>query len=237
MARRPRTTHDSTQSGLRRLLTLMRLVFPPVHPAGLPFISVCLAVAVVGRKVRWLRRVGLLAAGAHALFFRHPSRKPPSQPGVVVAAADGVICGVDTAPPPPELGLGPDPVARVSVFLSLFDAHVQRMPIGGEVLQVQHRAGQFRSADRDAASVINERTSVLIRTPEGREVVVVQIAGLLARRIVCSLRPGDQVSIGDTYGLIRFGSRVDIYFPPGSDVVVETGQRALAGETVLAHLS
>ena len=217
-------------------MALVRSSVPPIHPAGLPFISAGLAVAALGRNNRWARRAGLAAAGANAAFFRHPSRTPPTRTGVVVAPADGLVCLVDTVAPPPEVGLGSEPVARISIFLSLLDAHVQRIPVGGEVLAVVHQPGRFHSAELPAASEENERNSVLIRTPEGQHVVVVQIAGLIARRIVCDLQVGDQVVIGDTYGLIRFGSRLDTYLPPGSEVLIESGQRALAGETVLARL-
>lgn len=224
------------KSGPQRLLALVRSSVPPMHPAGLPFVSAGLAVAALGRRNRWVRNAGLAAAGANAAFFRHPPRRPPSRPGVVVAPADGLVCLVEEAEPPPELGLATGPVPRVSIFLSLLDAHVQRVPIGGEVLAVAHRPGRFHSADLAAASEDNERNSVLIRTPEGHEVVVVQIAGLIARRIICDLHAGDTVGIGDTYGLIRFGSRLDTYLPAGAQVIVEPGQRALAGETVLAQL-
>jgi len=236
MARRPRSADDNIESGPQRLVALVRSSVPPIHPAGLPFISAGLVVAAVGHKNRWVRRAGLAAAAANAGFFRHPPRKPPSRPGVVVAPADGLICLIEEAEPPAELGLGSGPVPRVSIFLSLLDAHVQRMPIGGEVVDVQYRPGTFHSADLAAASEDNERNSVLIRTPEGRDVVVVQIAGLVARRIVCDVHAGDKVTIGDTYGLIRFGSRLDTYLPAGSQILVDPGQRALAGETVLAQL-
>jgi phosphatidylserine decarboxylase len=216
---------------------LVRSTVPPVHPAGLPFISAGLAVALAGRKFRWLRRAGLLAAGACAGFFRHPPRVPPTRPGAVVAPADGVICVIDSAAPPAELGMGDAPLPRVSIFLSLLDAHVQRAPVTGEVIAVQHRPGRFGSADLAAASNDNERTSLRIRTDTGAEVVAVQIAGLLARRIVCDARVGDKLSIGDTYGLIRFGSRLDTYLPPNAEPIVKLGQRALAGETVLAEVS
>jgi phosphatidylserine decarboxylase len=147
-----------------------------------------------------------------------------------------VICVIDSAAPPAELDMGDAPLPRVSIFLSLLDAHVQRAPVTGEVIAVQHRPGRFGSADLASASTENERTSLRIRTDTGAEVVAVQIAGLLARRIVCDARVGDKLSIGDTYGLIRFGSRLDTYLPPGAEPIVKEGQRAVAGETVLAEL-
>jgi len=231
----------------RHLLELVRSTVPPVHPAGRPFISAGLAIAsagalgqaITGRNYRWLRRVGLLAAGACAGFFRHPPRVPPTRPGAIVAPADGMICVIDSAAPPAELSMGDVPLPRVSIFLSLLDAHVQRAPVSGEVIAVQHRPGRFGSADLASASTDNERTSVRIRTDygaEGPEVVVVQIAGLLARRIVCDAHVGDKLSIGDTYGLIRFGSRLDTYLPAGAMPIIQVGQRAVAGETVLAEL-
>ena len=239
MARRPRpigpTAEDPTFSP-QHVLELVRSTVPPVHPAGLPFVAAGLGIALVGRDFRWLRRAGLLAAGACAAFFRHPPRVPPTRPGAVVAPADGVICVIDSAAPPAELGMGDAPLPRVSIFLSLLDAHVQRAPVSGEVIAVQHRPGRFGSADLASASTENERTSLRIRTDTGAEVVAVQIAGLLARRIVCDARVGDKLSIGDTYGLIRFGSRLDTYLPPGAAPLVTVGQRAVAGETVLAEL-
>jgi phosphatidylserine decarboxylase len=207
-----------------------------MHPAGLPFVGASLAVAAAGRRNRWLRRAGLLSAGANAAFFRHPPRVPPTRSGVVVAPADGLICLVEEAVPPAELNLPERPLPRVSIFLSIFDAHVQRIPISGEVVSVVHRPGLYKSAELAAASQDNERNSVLIRTPDGHEVVAVQIAGLVARRIVCDIRPGEKVSIGDTYGLIRYGSRLDTYLPEGSELLVLPGQRAVGGETILAEL-
>jgi phosphatidylserine decarboxylase len=236
VARRPRPAGENLTLGPQHLLSLLRTTVPPVHPAGLPFISAGLGVALLGRHHRWLRRAGLRAAGACAGFFRHPPRVPPTRPGVVVAPADGLICVIDTAAPPAELGLGNAELPRVSIFLSLFDAHVQRAPVSGEVVAVQHRPGRFGSADLAEASADNERVSMQIRTADGADVVAVQIAGLLARRIVCDAHAGDKVSIGDTYGLIRFGSRLDTYLPAGTEVVVSVGQRTVAGETVLAEL-
>jgi phosphatidylserine decarboxylase len=207
-----------------------------MHPEGLPFVGVSLAVAAAGRHNKWLRRAGLVSAAANAAFFRHPPRVPPTRPGLIVAPADGLVCVVDEEVPPAELGLPATPLPRISIFLSVLDAHVQRAPISGDVVTVEHRPGLFGSADLAAASADNERNSIVIRTPDGVEVVAVQIAGLLARRIVCNVKVGDKLTIGDTYGLIRFGSRLDTYLPAGSNVLVTTGQRSLAGETVLAEL-
>jgi phosphatidylserine decarboxylase len=219
------------------VLELIRSTVPPLHPAGRPFVAAGLGVALAGRHHRWLRRAGLLAAGACAGFFRHPPRVPPSRAGAVAAPADGMICVIDAAAPPAELGMGDAPLPRVSIFLSLLDAHAQRAPVSGEVIAVHHRPGRFGSADLAAASTENERTSLRIRTATGAEVVAVQVAGLLARRIICDARVGDKLTIGDTYGLIRFGSRLDTYLPPGAEPLVQVGQRAIAGETVLAELS
>jgi phosphatidylserine decarboxylase len=231
MARRP-----DLKTGPARLVALVRSAVPPMHPEGLPFVGVSLAIAAAGHRNKWLRRAGLASAVAHAAFFRHPPRVPPTRPGLIVAPADGLICVIEEALPPAELGLPATPLPRISIFLSVLDAHVQRAPISGEVVAVEHRPGLFGSADLASASADNERNSVVIRTPDGVEVVAVQIAGLLARRIVCNVKVGDKVTIGDTYGLIRFGSRLDTYLPAGSNVLVTTGQRSLAGETVLAEL-
>jgi phosphatidylserine decarboxylase len=231
MARRP-----DLKTGPARLVALVRSAVPPMHPEGLPFVGVSLAVAAAGRRNKWLRRAGLVSAAASAAFFRHPPRVPPTRPGLIVAPADGLVCVVDEEVPPAELGLPATPLPRISIFLSVLDAHVQRAPISGEVVAVEHRPGLFGGADLAAASADNERNSIVIRTPDGVEVVAVQIAGLLARRIVCNVKVGDKLTIGDTYGLIRFGSRLDTYLPAGSNVLVTSGQRSLAGETVLAEL-
>lgn len=235
VARRP-----GSSQGPAHLIELVRDTVPPIHPGGWPFIGAGLALAAVGHRHRWLRRTGLLAAGACAGFFRHPKRVPPTRPGAVVAPADGTVCVIDTAVPPAELSMGDTPRPRISIFLSILDVHVQRAPVSGEVVAVQHRPGSFLSADLPEASEANERTSVRIRMDlgdEGPEVVAVQIAGLVARRIVCDAHVGDRLTIGETYGLIRFGSRLDTYLPPGAQPIVNLGQRTLGGETVLAELS
>ncbi|MEV6137258.1 phosphatidylserine decarboxylase [Nocardia sp. NPDC051990] len=237
MARRPTPPGTPETTGVGHIVDLVRAAIPPLHPAGLPFVAAPLAVAVIGGRRKWVRRTGLLAAAACATFFRHPNRVPPNRAGVVVAPADGEIALVDTAAPPAELGLGDAPLPRVSIFLSVLDVHVQRTPISGTARTVLHQSGQFRSADLPEASAVNERNSVVIDTAGGAQLVVVQIAGLLARRIVCDAQVGDKLTIGDTYGLIRFGSRVDTYFPAGTELLVEPGQRTIGGETVLAVLS
>jgi len=236
MARPARPSDAADQSELTRFVELVQSTIPPVHRAGLPFIAGGLGLAVVGRRNRWLRAAGLTAAAACGGFFRHPPRVPPTRPGVVVAPADGTITLIDAVVPPTELNLPTAPMTRVSIFLSVFDAHVQRAPVAGEVVTIKYRPGKFLSADKEDASADNERNSVWIRTPEGIDVVAVQIAGMIARRIVCSTKVGDKLALGQTYGLIRFGSRLDTYFPEGANVLVEPGQRAVAGETVLAEL-
>lgn len=232
VARRP-----GSSEGPAHLIELVRSTVPPIHPGGRPFIGAGLALAAAGYRHRWLRRTGLLAAGACAGFFRHPTRVPPTRPGAVVAPADGTVCVIDAAVPPAELSMGDTPRPRISIFLSILDVHVQRAPVSGEVIAVQHRPGSFLSADLPEASEANERTSLRIRMDDGRDIVAVQIAGLVARRIVCDAHVGDRLAIGETYGLIRFGSRLDTYLPPGAQPIVNLGQRTVGGETVLAELS
>ena len=216
---------------------LVRAAIPPMHPGGRPIVAgVALTAAVLRALTGRGAVVGALATAATAAFFREPRRVPPPRAGVVLAAADGTVAVVCEGPPPPELGLPPDPVPRVSVFLSVLDVHVQRIPVDGRVLAVEYRPGTFLSADLDKASEDNERNALLLETAGGDRVAVVQIAGLLARRIVCDVHPGNEVAAGETYGLIRFGSRVDTYLPPGSRVTVSVGQRTIGGETVLAEL-
>ncbi|MCW2520355.1 MAG: Phosphatidylserine decarboxylase proenzyme [Mycobacterium sp.] len=237
MARPARPADAADQSEVSRFVELVRSTVPPVHAAGLPFIAGGLGLAAAGRKHNWLRNTGLSVAGACALFFRHPPRVSPTRPGVVVAPADGLVTLIERVRPPAELNMPDVSMTRISIFLSIFDAHVQRAPVAGEVITVKYRPGQFRSADKDSASEVNECNSVWFRTAEGVDVAAVQIAGLIARRIVCTAHIGDKVTLGETYGLIRFGSRLDTYVPADSRVLVEIGQRAIAGETVLAELA
>lgn len=228
---------SSIRATLAHAAVLARQTVPPMHRAGRPFALGALATALALRKVaRPLGTIGLVGAAATAWFFREPQRVAPGRADVAVAPADGVVSLIEEASPPPELGMDSTPRTRVSIFLSVFDVHVQRIPVSGQVERVAYKPGKFLSADLDKASEDNERNSVLLRTPEGQELAVVQIAGLIARRIVCEVAEGDKVDVGQTYGLIRFGSRVDLYLPAGSTVSVRLGQRTIGGETTLAEL-
>lgn len=233
-------TAEKKSGAVAHFVALARDIVPPMHPAGRPFVLGTAAATLLLRRLS--RRAGLGGALLTALlawFFREPRRVTPVRPGIAVAPADGTVARIMPAAPPAELGLGPAELLRISVFLSVFDVHVQRAPVSGEVAAVAYRPGAFLSADLDKASEDNERNSLLLRTlhgPEVHEVVVTQIAGLVARRIVCQVAGGDKVTAGATYGLIRFGSRVDLYVPLGSRVLVEPGQRTIGGETVLAEL-
>lgn len=216
---------------------LARETVPPMHPAGRSIALGAAGTALALRKIsKPLGMVGLAGAAAIAWFFREPARVAPTRTDVAVAAADGTVSLIEEAIPPVELGLPPVPRMRISVFLSVFDVHVQRLPASGQIDKIAYRPGKFLSADLDKASDDNERNSVLMHTNDGHELIVVQIAGLIARRIICQINEGDKVEVGQTYGLIRFGSRVDLYLPEGSEVLVRIGQRTIGGETVLAEL-
>lgn len=228
---------DQNRGAVSHFLELAKGIVPPMNPAGRPFVAGAAVVTLLLR--RYSKRLGVVGAVLTAWvawFFREPARTTPTRPGLAVAPADGTVSHVVEAAPPAELGLGDAPMTRISVFLSVFDVHVQRTPVAGLVRRVAYRAGKFLSADLDKASDDNERNAVWLTTADGHDVAVVQIAGLVARRIVCHVAEGDKVAAGQTYGLIRFGSRVDLYVPAGSRVLVEAGQRTIGGETVLAEL-
>jgi len=229
------------------MVELIRSSIPPIHPGGRSIVLGAAAATLGARLIlrtfgmrragRVVTTTGLAATAASAAFFRAPARVRPVAAGLVVAPADGLVSLITQAGPPPELGLDPGPLLRVSIFLSVFDVHIQRIPIDGVIREVAYRPGAFLSADLDKASDENERNSLLIDSIVGAQVVVTQIAGLVARRIVCDVRAGQSVATGDTYGLIRFGSRLDTYLPTGTRPLVRLGQRAVGGETVLADLS
>jgi phosphatidylserine decarboxylase len=218
------------------VLASIRSQLAPIHREGLPFVGV---FAVASLLLFWLwPPLGWLAAIGTAwcaYFFRDPERVTPVRDGIVVAPADGRVSRIINAVPAQELGLGERPLPRVSIFMSVFDCHVNRSPVTGKIERIVYRPGAFVNADLDKASEDNERNSFLIATDRGR-IGVVQIAGLIARRIVCFVRQGASVGVGERVGLIRFGSRVDIYLPEGVRPLVAEGQTAIAGETVIADL-
>ncbi len=207
----------------------------PIHPQGYIFIAAFAAatlfLAWVWAPLGWLAFVATLWC---VYFFRDPARVTPLAADLVIAPADGVISFAGLATPPPELGLGAAPLQRLSVFMSVFDCHVNRAPVEGRVRRVVYHPGAFLSADLDKASEANERNGVVIENAAG-SFGVVQIAGLVARRIVCFTQEGAHLAAGDRFGLIRFGSRVDVYLPEGARIAVGVGARSVAGETVLAE--
>ena len=221
--------------------TTVKWRFPAVHPKGYPFVAIAVAFAVVvGLLVHVLfwPLVGL--AIWVAAFFRDPIRTTPQGDGVIVAPADGLITMIERVPVPRELdgpnGLSGGPLVRVSIFMSVFDVHINRTPIAGTITQVVYISGKFLNADLDKASEENERQHFVVEGRDGRRIGFTQIAGLVARRIVGFVKPGDMVASGQRIGLIRFGSRVDVYLPDDCVPQVALGQRSIAGETVLGRV-
>jgi phosphatidylserine decarboxylase len=208
----------------------------PIHPEGYPFIG---AFALLSLVLFWiwtpLGWIGTVLTAWCAYFFRDPQRVTPVREGLIVSPADGRVSRVVNVVPPSELGLGDRPLPRVSVFMSVFDCHVNRSPMAGKIERIVYKAGKFLNADLDKASEDNERNSLVIASGNVR-IGVVQIAGLVARRIVSFSREGDVLAAGDRFGLIRFGSRLDVYLPEGTSPLVAEGQTSLAGETVIADL-
>jgi phosphatidylserine decarboxylase len=220
----------SVVSSIRRNLA-------PIHPEGYLFVAgffvATLILWWIWSPLGWL---GLIATLWCAYFFRDPARVTPVGPDLVVAPADGIVSFAGFAAPPPELGFGMGPLQRVSIFMSVFDCHINRSPVEGRVERVAYHPGLFLNADLNKASEDNERNSIVIEGSAGR-FGVVQIAGLIARRIVCFTQEGAHLSAGERIGLIRFGSRVDVYLPPKAQIVVGLDSRAVAGETVIAQMS
>jgi phosphatidylserine decarboxylase len=219
------------------ILESIRRLFVPIHREGYVFIALAALAAVL---LGWLwEPLGWLFAIVTVwvcYFFRDPPRTTPLRDGLVVSPADGRVSLIATALPPAELDLPQEPMTRISVFMNVFDCHVNRMPASGRIAQILYTPGLFLNAELDKASEDNERNALVIDAGEAR-IGVVQIAGLVARRIVCFVRVGDTLSAGERFGLIRFGSRLDIYLPTSAQVLVGLGQTAVAGETVLADLA
>jgi phosphatidylserine decarboxylase len=207
---------------------------PPIHAEGYPFIG---AFALASLVLFWVwTPLGWIGTGLTvwcALFFRDPKRVTPVRDGLVVSPADGRVSMVVQAVPPAELGLGDKPLPRISIFMSVFNCHVNRAPVAGRIERIAYKPGKFINAELDKASEDNERNSLVIATDSGR-IGVVQIAGLVARRIVSFVHEGQSVAQGERFGLIRFGSRLDVFLPESAKALVAEGQTAIAGETVLA---
>jgi phosphatidylserine decarboxylase len=210
----------------------------PMHPEGWRFVAIFGAITAmlffIWDPLGW---IGLGLTVWCYYFFRDPIRSVPLDEGLIVSPADGVISLIERAVPPEELGMGPEALLRVSVFMNVFNCHVNRMPVAGQIDAIAYRPGKFLNASLDKASSDNERNSLAIRMADGRKVAVVQIAGLVARRIVCFTRVGQTLRMGDRFGLIRFGSRLDVYLPEGVEPQVALGQTMVAGETVIADLT
>ena len=223
--------------------TNVRYRMPNVHPEGRKFVVIAAAVALIFFWLIDWDWLGWIMAGITlwvAAFFRDPIRTTPKGEGLVIAPADGMVTMIASVPPPPELagpdGLGDAPMTRVSIFMSVFDVHINRAPIAGEIKRVAYIAGKFLNADLDKASEDNERQHFLVEGADGTRIGFTQIAGLVARRIVPWVKPGDHVTAGQRVGLIRFGSRVDVYLPAGTASRILLGQRTIAGETVIAKI-
>ena len=210
--------------------------FVPIHPDGRKFVfgaaGVTLLLFLLTGPLGWL---GVIATAYCAYFFRDPPRVTPKRAGLVVSAADGRITGVGKVPPAAELGLPGTMATRISVFLSVLDVHIVRAPVGGKLVRSRYVPGKFLNAELDKASEENERLALVIETPAGGKIGLILIAGLIARRIVTFVKEGDSVEAGQRIGLIRFGSRADVYLPDGAEPLVEIGQIAVSGETVLAQ--
>ncbi len=219
----------------RELFDVLTSVLVPINRAGWPFIAI-FAVITAGlfywqEPAGW---VGVVLTLWCIYFFRDPDRTTPTREGLVISPADGVVCMVQPAVPPEEIGLGSEPLTRVSIFMNVFDVHVNRIPISGTIAQMAYRPGKFFNASLDKASEHNERQSYRLTSEEGQDIGFVQIAGLVARRIKCDVAEGQKLQTGERFGLIRFGSRVDVYLPGDMSALVAVGQRTIAGETVIA---
>lgn len=219
-------------------MNMLKIVAVPMHKEGRKFVAIFAAIAIIlGLIWQPLFWIGAGITVWCYYFFRDPVRLIPQQVGLVISPADGVVSLISDVVPPVELELGEAPLTRVSVFMNVFNCHVNRAPMAGKITQIAYHKGKFVNASLDKASEHNERNGLTIENTEGVRIAVVQIAGLVARRIVCFVKVGDMIGRGHRFGLIRFGSRLDIYLPQGVHPAVCVGQTAVAGETVLADLT
>ena len=221
------------------MLDSIASIFVPIHKDGHKFVLLFAAVTVLAflflpDVIGWL---GVILTAWCAYFFRDPDRVTPMREGLIISPADGQVCAIDDVVPPDELGMDAGQVTRISVFMNVFDVHVNRAPHAGRISKIEYVPGKFFNAELDKASKHNERQGFTLELKDGAKIGMVQIAGLVARRIIKFVDEGDVVGAGERVGLIRFGSRVDVYLPPGKAAQVCIGQRAIAGETVLADLN
>lgn len=219
-------------------VSMLSTFIKPMHPEGRKFVAIFAGITLVLFLI-W-GPLGWLGTGLTVwcyYFFRDPVRVTPAREGLMVSPADGVVSLLEPAVPPAELGLGDAPMTRVSVFMSVFNCHVNRLPLAGRITRIAYRPGKFLNASLDKASSDNERNGLAVETADGRRYGVVQIAGLVARRILCEVKEGQALMTGERFGLIRFGSRLDIYLPEVVNPLVCIGQTMIAGETVIADLA
>ena len=219
-------------------MNMLNTFIKPMHREGIKFILIFSVISLILFFI--YIPLGLVGIGLTIwcyYFFRDPKRTIPVRDGLLVSPADGVISLIEKTMPPPELDIEKEELTRISVFMNVFNCHVNRSPIAGKVMEINYRPGKFFNASLDKASVDNERNSLVLQIPDGRQIVVVQIAGLVARRIVSFVKPKQTLRIGQRFGLIRFGSRVDIYLPTGVQPLVCIGQIMVSGETVIADLN
>ena len=221
------------------LLDALKLVTFPIHKEGYKFIFIfAIATAILALISNFLGLIGLVATLWCIFFFRDPERVVPLDDNAIISPADGVVTRVEYgAEAPEELGYGKTKFNKISIFLNVFNVHVNRVPLSGEVTKVVYRPGKFLSANAEEASVENERNSVVVKTSNGTEVIFVQVAGLVARRIVSDLKEGQEVVVGQRYGIIRFGSRADLYFPENVEIKSLLGQTMVGGETIIAKIN
>ncbi len=216
---------------------MLKIVLVPINPAGWPFIGLFAAATVglfmLSEPLGW---IGVILTAWCTYFFRDPDRVTPTRSGLIISPADGVVQLIDSAVPPPELGMGDEERPRVCVFMNVFNVHVNRVPMDGKIAKVSYRPGRFFNASLDKASEFNERMSIRMTTSDNHDIAFVQIAGLVARRIKCDIIEGQDVKAGERFGLIRFGSRVDIYMPKGVAPLVCLGQTTIAAETIIADV-
>ena len=214
---------------------MIKTILVPINRAGWPFIAIFFSITVIVTLISEpFGFIGLIITTWCIYFFRDPERYTPTRKNLIISPADGVIQSIEEAIPPTELEMGDKLLNRISIFMNVFDVHVNRIPIGGRISKLAYSPGKFFNASLDKASKFNERQSVRLTLPNKEDIAFVQIAGLIARRIKCDIKEEQIVTAGERFGLIRFGSRVDLYLPKNTPILVAAGQRSIAGETVIA---